>query len=115
VFSAWAEVVQREPHLYEQLLKSPFPAKFAYETVKRRQSLRVIGDDPEAWIAKTREEIKAALKAEIEAEYTKAQPEGPVRDSQGRFVPVSIATQRSVAPRAPVDPGPRPLTEIFKR
>lgn len=93
VAAVFAEVATADPNLARQLFEHPFPAEFAYQTGKRIQLLREIGDDPLAYRAK--------LKAEIMAENgiassSQPAPQTPARTSS---VPRSLARDVSQQPR----------------
>jgi hypothetical protein len=115
VRNVFAEAAKADPRLAMELVNHPFPAEFAYEQGKRLRMLQEIGDDPESYKARLREELMAELRSQGAAP---AQPPAP---RQSAPVPKSLArapsaTAQTRDPRgrfAPSDDGPTPLEDII--
>lgn len=116
VRNVFAEAAKADPRLAMELVNHPFPAEFAYQQGKRLRMLQEIGDDPESYKARLREELLAELRSQ--GAPAPAQPQvsrhsapvpkslarapsatQPIRDQRGRF--------------APSDDGPTPLEDII--
>lgn len=110
----FVEMAQRDPMLRQQMQQHPHPFEFAYQTVRQRELLDEIGQDPDAYRKKVREEIQAQIEAERSAQ---SNPQSAVARTTGKpLPPASLAATPSAAPRsAPTWTGQTPLEDILKR
>ncbi|MCB0133562.1 MAG: hypothetical protein KDD75_00440 [Caldilineaceae bacterium] len=92
VEKVFIEAASADPYLEHQLISHPMPAKFAYEQGRRIMLMKEIGDDPEAYKARVREELMAEL-----AEQQPTQQVQPAAVAPG--TPKSLATTASTQPR----------------
>lgn len=91
VEKVFIEAASADPYLEQQLVRHPLPAKFAYEQGKRIMLMREIGDDPEAYKAKVREELRAELAGQQQTQ------QAPAAVAPG--TPKSLASTASTQPR----------------
>jgi hypothetical protein len=111
----FADEAAEDPHLAAQLIKSPNPAKFAYDMGKKIALRREIGDNPDSYRQKIEAEIlkkygiDPAGGAPAQAQPQNRKPAAPV--------PRSLALEPSAPARAPngryVSNGPTPLEDII--
>ncbi len=112
----FAEAAAKSPHLAQQLVQAPNPARFAYEMGKRIALANEIGGDPQSY--------KAKLEAEFRQKYgIPDEPNGQPSAPQQRMpapaapVPKSLAKTPSAQPRNQVgqfaQKGPTPLEDII--
>jgi hypothetical protein len=132
--NAFADEMERNPALRQQMESQPDPAGFAYEMGKRIKALQEVGPDPLAWKAKQEEawkareeEIRKQVEAEVAARYAAApqqsaaptpapKPAAPARaPAAPPSPPPSLAGVTSAAPRMPqkVFEGPTPLSKLL--
>lgn len=108
--AVFMEEASSNPALAAQLSSHPFPAKFAYQEGKRVQQLKVMGDDPAAYIEKIKAEAAQAARAAVLEELKKGQAE-----AQKASIPESLAEAPSASRKdASQWGGPKPLSEIIK-
>lgn len=112
----FADAAQQQPHLAAQLIKSPNPAKFAYETGKKIALEREIGDNPDSYRQKIEAEI--LKKYGIDQNNGGAPSQAPAQTRKPAApVPRSLAMEPSAPARAPngryVSNGPTPLEDII--
>jgi hypothetical protein len=62
VFTAAADA---NPQLWQQLYSHPMPAQFAYQQGKKIKALQEIGEDPDAYRARVREEATQQVLADL--------------------------------------------------
>lgn len=62
---AFAKAAHQNPALAQQMFRSPNPAKFAYEQGKRIMAMQRIGDDPDAYEKRIREETRKQVLEEL--------------------------------------------------
>ncbi len=87
----FTQAANANPHLWQQLYAHPMPAQFAYQQAKRLKAMQDIGDDPDAYRNKLKEEATAAVLADLKAGKIKLDGK-PV--PQQRF-PGTLADQTS--------------------
>lgn len=93
----FADVAQQDPHLAAQLIRSPNPAKFAYDMGKKLALQREIGDNPDSYRQKIEAEILKKYGIEPSGGApAQAQPRKPAAP-----VPRSLALEPSAPARAP--------------
>lgn len=97
VESIFFNALPSNPQLAQQLFQHPMPAKFAYEMGLKIRALSEIGEDPEAYRQRVREEIRAELQGQsVQPAPTQtpkasapkslaATPSAQPRDDRGRF------------------------------
>lgn len=71
VVSVFADAARQNPALAQQLAQAEIPAQFAYNEGKRLKSVKEIGDDPEAFKATLKEQIRSEIMAELGATTAK--------------------------------------------
>ena len=99
VLGAFTEAMQSNPALRDEMVQSPNPARFAYETGQRHQMLQEIGD-PNSY----RDKVKAEVQAEVEKTIAATVAEQVATALKERAsIPESLVGERSSAPRN--DPG----------
>lgn len=88
VTAIFTEEARQNPAMAQAMFASSSPAKYAYTEGKRIQSMREIGDDPEAFKASLREQLKAEVLAEIKgAEVPKKETLPPTIANAGTKAP----------------------------
>jgi len=88
------EAITADPSLAHKLVAHPMPAKFVYEVGKKHRAEKRIGNDPDAFEANLREQIRQELMAELGTQPSQAQaPRAPA--------PKSLAGATSTQPRDP--------------
>lgn len=98
--AAFLEMAQANPALVQQALADPHPWQKAYNIAKNARQMQELG-------ATSIDELKAQLRAQIEAEMAASKPAVP-------NIPPSLSTQRSVSGRTgPAWSGPKPLNELL--
>lgn len=90
VVAVFTEEAKRNPAMVNAMYGSEIPAKYAYDEGKRIKAMREIGDDPEAFKAAIREQVKA----EVLAEVTAADP-----PKKKETLPPTIANAGTKAPK----------------
>lgn len=102
--------LDRNPGLVSELRRQVHPYKWAYEYASRLQLMDEIGNDPNAYREKLKEQVKAELAQQQPA------PSDPVAAVPASpRIPQSLATAHSVGARsAPAWTGPTPLANILK-
>jgi len=65
------------PHLSTSLLNEPSPFHAAVEFYKRHKQLQEIGPDPDEWVKRREEALRASIRAELEAELAQKAPTKP--------------------------------------
>ncbi len=89
---------------HQQILANPMPYEALVKWHKQQQFQQQVGSDPEAFMAKERERIKAEVMAEIEAKQT----------AQAIKAPPSLAAQTSIGGRnTSAAPTQTPLDDIL--
>lgn len=73
-FAVFSQMVQEAPHLAEQAFSASDPAEFAYRTAKMQKDLQDAGGIDQ-YRTKVEAEMKAKVKAELEAEWKKREAE----------------------------------------
>lgn len=63
--TAFVEAAQNAPHLLQAMARSRNPAKFAYDTAKRLRFLSDVGQEPEAYVNRVREEERKKVLEEL--------------------------------------------------
>ena len=107
--AVFQQAAEANPRLAMALRVHPDPYRYAFEqgakieqqraeAAKRDAMLKELGDDPQAWIAKQKEELAAQIRQELEAELSLRAPAAAAQVN----LPTSLATARSSAPRAAV-------------
>lgn len=81
------------PQLAQQLRQHPLPAKFAYEMGLKIRALSEIGEDPEAYRQRVRDEVRAELQGQIE------HPQPSQGQAPKASTPKSLAATPSAQPR----------------
>jgi hypothetical protein len=110
-FAVFSQMVQEAPHLAEQAFASSDPAEFAYKTAKMQKDLQDAGGI-EQMRSRVEAELKAKIKAELEAEWTKREAE---LKKQREELPGSLTdVPGKGAPNRPVWSGPTSLDDILK-
>lgn len=104
--TAFNEVIQANPALYQQMLESDDPAEFAYQTGKTYEFTK---DAPtiEDLEKKIEAKVEARLREKLEKEYADRG-----RDKLSN-VPESLTDETGKTTRAKVDPNVSPLDEVF--
>lgn len=69
----FAQAVQRNPHLYQEMLQHPEPYHYVVEWSKREKFLREV-QDPDKWREQEREKIRQELLANAQPQPTTAPP-----------------------------------------
>ena len=92
VEKVFIEAASADPYLEQQLIRHPLPAKFAYEQGRRIMLMKEIGDDPEAYKARVREELMAELAGQQPTQQVQ-----PAAVAPG--TPKTLATTASTQPR----------------
>lgn len=105
VVATFREAAARNPALGAAMHAHPHPWKFAYEEGKRLRFAAEIGNDPEAYRKKLREEVLAELQKSQGGQPAAAAP-APL--------PQSLAGARSAGARGATWTGPTPLDAMFK-
>ena len=106
---AFVEAVQMAPQLYAQMLQSPDPAEFAYQTGKRHAEIQKYGG-VQQWEQQKEQELRARIKAELEAEAKKREEEQKrLRDA----LPGSLSGTPGARHSAVTWSGPTPLENIL--
>lgn len=102
--------LDRNPSLVAELRRQVHPYKWAYEYASRLQLMDEIGNDPNAYREKLKEQVKAELAQQQPA------PSDPLAAAPAPpRIPQSLATANSVGARsAPAWTGPTPLANILK-
>jgi hypothetical protein len=100
--TVFADEADQNPHLYQQMYRSPNPAQFAYEMGQKIKGLKEIGNDPLAW----RAQQEAAIRAQVEAEFAAKQQQAPPAPAPG--APAPSPAHRQAAPQRPAPPSPPP-------
>lgn len=116
VRNVFAEAAKADPRLAVELVNHPFPAEFAYQQGKRLRMLQEIGDDPESYKARLREELLAELRSQGAAPQAPAQAprqSAPVPKSLARAPSATQPTRDQRGRFAPSDDGPTPLEDII--
>lgn len=110
----FAEEMEKNPGLQQQMFAAPFPAKFAYNHAKKVKALRDIGDP-----AEYRERMRQELLAELQAQQPEPAP-APAQTVQTPAKPVpqppkTLAGVPSAARDAVKHPwkGPTPLDQLL--
>jgi|SRR5689334_4456670 len=78
VMDEWAGIMQADPLIYQQAIKQDFPAKWAYQHVKRERFLKEVGDNPDNWRKAERERLRAELEPELKKQLEASTPKQPV-------------------------------------
>lgn len=105
------EAIQADPSLAHKLVAHPMPAKFVYEVGRKHRAEKRIGNDPDAFEANLREQIRQELMAELGTQPSQTQaPRAPA--------PKSLAGATSTQPRDPksgryAPTGPASLEELL--
>jgi hypothetical protein len=110
VEEVFAEAMQRDPSLRDQLYAHPMPAQFAYQEGRKIKAMREIGDDPDAYRARIKDEILAELKAS-QPQPTPAQQMQPAPTPPPSLAGIPSATART----AQAWQGPTPLDDLFNQ
>lgn len=109
VEAVFLEEAASNPALQAKLSQSAFPAKLAYTEGKRLQTLKEMGDDPEGYIEKVRQEAAEAARATVLEELKKHQDE-----SAKASIPESLAEAPSASRKeSKTWGGPKPMNEII--
>lgn len=87
----FTEAANRNPQLWQQLYQHPMPAQFAYQQGKKLKALQEIGEDPDAYRARIKEEATQQVLADLKGGKIKLTGQ-PV--PQTRF-PGTLADQTS--------------------
>lgn len=93
--TVFAEVARNDPALAAEVFQHPFPAEFAYQHGKRLMLLREIGDDPEAYRQKLREQVMAELQ--------QGTASAPTAKIQAPMAPVPKSLARTASGQQPRD------------
>lgn len=110
VEAVFADEANRNPALWQELARHPVPAAFAYEHGRKVKAMREIGEDPNAYREK--------LKQEILAEIQTSQPAPQLRPLTPAVPapPPSLAGVPSATPRmAQAYQGPTPLEDLLSQ
>lgn len=67
VSALFAEQARADPNLLQQLYQHPAPAQFAYQVGRQIQHMQKIGNDPESYEKRVREEERQKVLAELKA------------------------------------------------
>jgi hypothetical protein len=103
-FEAVKDWLTTRPDIEAWAIQQRHPWGAAHQQYQREKFAAEIGDDPNAW----REQERARLREEIQAEFTASAPMAPPR------IPTPASGQRSVASRGgPAFAGPAPLKDIL--
>jgi len=110
----FAEAAQDDPHLAAQLIRSPNPAKFAYDMGKRIALQREIGDNPDSY----RQKLEAEILKKYGIDPTGGAPAQAQTQPKRLAAPVprSLAMEPSAPARAPngrFTGGPTPLEDLI--
>lgn len=109
--AAFAEAMQKNPALQAAMFQQQNPWDYVFREGQKLLAMQEIGEDPNAY----RERIREELRAELLAQKSQTQP-APVATAQAVAIPTSLAQARSSAPRsAAAFTGPTPLENILKR
>ncbi len=106
VVETFKEAAAQNPALIAQMHASPHPWKFAYEEGKRMRFAAEIGNDPEAYRKKVREEVLAELQKSQAGQPAAAAPAAAP-------LPQSLAGARSAGARGNTWTGPTPMETLF--
>ena len=87
------EAADQNPGLYQQLRTHPMPAQFVYDMGRKIKMQREIGDDPEAYKARLREELMAEIQSQ------QAPQQAPQSQAAKAPPPKSLAGTPSAQPR----------------
>lgn len=87
------ETADANPGLYQQLRQHQSPAQFAYDMGRKIKMQREIGDDPEAYKARLREELMAEIQSQ------QAPQQAPQSQAAKAPPPKSLAGTPSAQPR----------------
>lgn len=90
----WLEACHADPSLMEKFRAARFPAKFAYQELRRQKALADIGD-PTAYRDKVRKELEAEIAAKASA-APPAQGAAPAHGSPAAAPPASAAPAQPV-------------------
>lgn len=77
VEKVFIEAASNDPYLEQQLVNHPMPARFAYEQGRKIMLMREIGDDPEAYKQRVREELLAEMAGNQPQQPAPAAPAAP--------------------------------------
>lgn len=105
VEAVFAEAAKHNPQLAQQLVQSSWPAKFAYEMGKKIKFLIEIGEDPEAYRERIRNEVLAEQSGGVQP------PANPAAKAPTSLAAVPSAP-RARKPNGQYD-GPVSLSEIL--
>lgn len=89
-FNVFAELVSKNPHIYQTMLAQPDPAEWAYQTAARQAVMQDIGD-PLEYRSKIEQEIRAQIALE-KAEEDKKKADEMIADK----LPRSFSETRNV-------------------
>lgn len=111
--TVFAEVARNDSSLAAEVFQHPFPAEFAYQHGKRLMLLKEIGDDPEAYRQKLREQVLAELQ--------QGTASAPTAKIQASMAPVPKSLARTASGQQPRDnrgrfaepDGPAPLEDLI--
>lgn len=107
VIGRFMQEAEKNPALGAELRRQTHPYQWAYQYAKRLALMDEIGNDPNAYREKLKEQIKAEL--------AQQQPAEPAPPKQSPQIPQSLASARSVGSRtASAYSGPTPLDAILK-
>lgn len=102
---AFGDLIAKEPALRGELVRQRNPFKWMFQTVKRAEASREIGNDPDAWKAAQRETMRAEILAE---QAGKATPAAAVA------LPTSLSGARNAGTRAAETDAEVEFEDIFK-